>query len=673
MKTRLRHGSTTAGLRALATLVTAIALWFFATSLFEEKLLEEQRVKHLSELTPYGSNLSTLINTRLALANSLEAFVRSERNVRDLKTKFTSFAEGLYAGNSGVRAIQVFPPEGTEYVYPLRTNEKVAGGGLKALLADDRPDVRSDLKHAIETRRLSLSGPYELRQGGLGLVARKAIFNEEGFWGFAVVVLDVPPMLESAGIYPSTTPELLMAVKDDKGKVFAGDPVVFSLDPVSMTIKLPEHEWVLAAVPIGGWNKSYSLTLRWFRSGGLLVAVLISILIYLTSNHGTQLRSAVSMATSALQESESKLKEAQELGKIGSWEFNLETKTIAWSDQVYKLYNRRPELGPPSEEEEASYYTSETASQLREYTLTVSKRGGSVAYDFEADIPGKGIRYFSAIMRGDKNSDGTVSKLFGTVQDITERKQAAMEIEALNASLEKRVATRTAELEAANKDLEAFSYSVSHDLRAPLRAINGFSRILTEEHGAALDQESQRLCRIISKNAENMGSLIDNLLDFSRLGRASLTLEPIAMAALVNSLFLELTTEETRKRIDFIASNLPDADADPALIRQVWINLLSNAIKFSKHREKSVIRIEGEIKEGMLTYRIKDNGAGFDMRYADKLFGVFQRLHGQIEFEGTGVGLAIVKRIINRHGGDIWADSCPDEGAVFTFTLKKGA
>ncbi len=440
-----------------------------------------------------------------------------------------------------------------------------------------------------------------------------------------------------------------------------------------MPIKLPEHEWILAAMPQGGWSGTYSVTLGWLRIGGFLMAILVSILIYVTSSHGAELRMAVGKATAALLESESRLKEAQELGKIGSWEFDLTRKTIVWSDQVYKLYNRDPDLGPPTEAEESVYYTPQTAERLRRYTQMIIGQQGSIAYDFEAEIPGKGTRYYSAIMRAERDSSGSPSKLFGTVQDITERKQAAMEIEALNASLERKVAARTAELEAANRDLEAFSYSVSHDLRAPLRAINGFSRILADEHSAALDQEGLRLSRIISKNAEHMGSLIDNLLDFSRLGRASLMMEPVNMTALANSAFFELTTEESRKRVDFIAAGLPEAYADPVLMRQVWINLISNAIKFSRHRDRPIIRIDGETKTGMLTYRIKDNGAGFDMKYSDKLFGVFQRLHEQIEFEGTGVGLAIVKRIINRHGGEIQADSRPEEGAVFTFTLKKGA
>jgi signal transduction histidine kinase/sensor domain CHASE-containing protein len=673
MKPSLRSGSSIAVFRTIAAALAGLALFLPLSIFIEGKLLEEQKTKHLAELTPYGSNLSLMINTRLALANSLEAFVRAGRKDSDFRSKFNSFAEGLYVGNSGVRAIQVFPPEGLELVFPLRTNEKVAVGSLKALLADTRPEVVSDLAHAIETRHLTLSGPYELKQGGLGLIARKAIYDKDAFWGFAVIVLDIPPMLEQAGIQPQVGAGLLLALKDDKGKVFSGDPKVFDSSPITVPIQLPEHQWTFAAIPSGGWANTFGNTFNWFRFTGLLVVLLVAILVYVTSSHGVRLRAAVGQATEDLRDSEGKLKEAQVLGKIGSWEFDSDKKTISWSDQVYELYNRDPRLGPPSQAEEAAYYSPETAARIQEYVRLASGSDQSVAYDFDAIIPGKGIRHFTAIIGARKNSDGSVAKLFGTVQDITERKQAALEIESLNVNLERRVAARTAELEAANRDLESFSYSVSHDLRAPLRAISGFSRILAEEHSKALDQEGVRLCGIIGKNAENMGSLIDNLLEFSRLGRANLTLVPVNMADLVNSVFMDITTKESRERIEFSVGTLPEANADPVLLRQVWINLISNAVKFSKEREKSVIAIDCEMRAGIPWYRIRDNGAGFDMKYADKLFGVFQRLHGQIEFEGTGVGLAIVKKIINRHGGEIKADSRPDEGATFSFTLSKGA
>jgi len=239
-------------------------------------------------------------------------------------------------------------------------------------------------------------------------------------------------------------------------------------------------------------------------------------------------------------------------------------------------------------------------------------------------------------------------------------------------NLEKNVKLRTSELELVVKELESFSYSVSHDLRAPLRAIDGYVQIMLEDFSSKLDGEGKRVCGVISDSARKMGSLIDDLLAFSRSGKANMELSPIDMAAMSRSIFQEITTESLRNRIDFHLDEMPLAMGDPALIKQVLLNLIGNAIKFSSKRERPVIAIRSERKGDDLIFSISDNGAGFDMKYADKLFGVFQRMHSQDEFEGTGIGLAIVQRIIARHGGKIWAAAEPGKGAAFYFTLKHG-
>jgi PAS domain S-box-containing protein len=257
----------------------------------------------------------------------------------------------------------------------------------------------------------------------------------------------------------------------------------------------------------------------------------------------------------------------------------------------------------------------------------------------------------------------------GFVRDISERKLKQKEINELNAELEYRVIERTAQLQTTIKELETFSYSVSHDLRAPLRAIDGFTRILFEEYQPKFDEEGKRLCDLISTNTRQMGQLIDNLLAFSRLNRVSTIICGIDMKEIAGSVYSELTSPEMRENIDFTLGDISPVYGDQSLIRQVWTNLISNAIKFSSHRDQPVIKIQSKQEINKVVYSIIDNGAGFDMKYSDKLFGVFQRLHSVKDFEGTGIGLAIVKNIIDRHDGQVWAESEIDKGATFYFSL----
>ena len=264
--------------------------------------------------------------------------------------------------------------------------------------------------------------------------------------------------------------------------------------------------------------------------------------------------------------------------------------------------------------------------------------------------------------------DGTPLYLIAQIQDISERKRDEELLRKLNSELERRVEERTGKLNEANKELESFSYSVSHDLRAPLRAIDGFSRILVEEHEKNLNEDGLRVLQVIRTNTQKMGRLIDDMLAFSRLGRKAIDRRPIDFDDLVKEVRTELDTPEN---LEVKVASLPPSSGDRALIRQVVTNLLSNAAKYSRKNGSPVVEMGGYSENGENVYFVKDNGVGFDMAYANKLFGVFQRLHGPEEFEGTGVGLAIVQRIIQRHGGRVWANGKVDEGATFYFTLPK--
>ena len=265
-------------------------------------------------------------------------------------------------------------------------------------------------------------------------------------------------------------------------------------------------------------------------------------------------------------------------------------------------------------------------------------------------------------------------------EDITDRKATEASLREseglyrqIAAEWEQRVNERTAQLESANKELEAFAYSVSHDLRAPLRAIEGFSGIVVEDYGERLDEEGRRLLGVIRANATRMSQLIDDLLVFSRTGRSELKRKRLDMEAMVRSVFAEVVGDPAaRARIECKIGELPGAEGDPALVRQVWVNLLSNAVKFSGHEERAEIEVAGAHEGSQSVYHVRDNGVGFDMQYAGKLFGVFQRLHALDQFEGTGIGLALVQRIVARHGGRVWAQGAVGRGATFSFSLPAG-
>ena len=276
------------------------------------------------------------------------------------------------------------------------------------------------------------------------------------------------------------------------------------------------------------------------------------------------------------------------------------------------------------------------------------------------------LAFHNAVIRNDSNE---IVGTFASGEDITERRAAENSLKVLNKELESRVKERTAQLESANVELEAFSYSVSHDLRAPLRAMDGFSKMLLEDHSESLDGEAKRMLDVIINNSRNMAMLIDDLLAFSRLSRENINISELNMEAIARSVFEEITALMPSRKIELTVKRLPGARGDERMIRQVFYNLIDNAVKFTKNRQAAEIEI-GSLYEGNnASYYVKDNGAGFNPQYSSKLFGVFQRLHSTEEFEGTGVGLAIVERIIKKHGGRIRAESKPGEGAVFLFTL----
>jgi|GEM_PF-2361999 len=313
----------------------------------------------------------------------------------------------------------------------------------------------------------------------------------------------------------------------------------------------------------------------------------------------------------------------------------------------------------------ADYFTE--PEKARDGYKEVFSKG--VVTDYPLTIRGKDGKLMDVLYNASvyKDAEGNILGVFAAARDITERKKMEDNIKKLNETLRQRVI----DLNNANKELETFSYSVSHDLRAPLRAIDGFSDAVLEDYFDKLDDTGKKYLTIIRKGAQDMGQLIDDILDFSRFSKKELAASLIDMNNLVNEILEELKLTCAGRQIQFNIGSLPLAYGDRPMIRQVLVNLLSNAVKFTQSKEKTIIEISGQSGENENIYSVKDNGAGFDETYADKLFGLFQRLHAADEFKGTGVGLAITQRIINRHGGKIWAKGKINEGAEFYFSLPK--
>jgi signal transduction histidine kinase len=302
--------------------------------------------------------------------------------------------------------------------------------------------------------------------------------------------------------------------------------------------------------------------------------------------------------------------------------------------------------------------------ERRDYTLRVAKT--------TEDEIGQLVEAFNDMLAElGRRADAHDALNESLAREMEERRHSDEERQRLNAELEQRVEERTAQLEQANKELESFSYSVSHDLRAPLRAVLGFSRLMMEDHAELLDAEGRRKLGVIQEEAHRMGVLIDDLLAFSRLGRKAMQVSEIDMTGLARSTFEGLNGYDTGSKAELHLGALPKVKGDRVLLGQVWVNLLANAVKFSSKREHPVIEVSAISDEREHVYFVRDNGAGFDPRYRSKLFGVFQRLHNSSDFPGTGVGLALVERIVTRHGGRVWADGKPNEGATFYFTLPK--
>jgi|GEM_PF-1603817 len=359
-----------------------------------------------------------------------------------------------------------------------------------------------------------------------------------------------------------------------------------------------------------------------------------------------------------LRKNDAHLKTAQRISKLGSWEFDPQTEAIHWSEEVFAIFGRDPASGPPSYEELIQLYHPDDQAYHDETVKQAIAAGQPYDLECRAYHPNGNLIYVQA--RGEPIFDahGNLIQIVGTVLDITDRKQVEFDLR-----------QTTAQLTASNKELEAFAYSVSHDLRSPLRAIDGFSQAILEDYGEQFDDTAQDYFNRIRRNTQRMSALIDDLLRLSRVSRSDMQLQRLNLSQMVVEQIEELRMAEPERRVEAIVAPDVTVRADPTLMRITLSNLLQNAWKFTSHHPTARIEFGFHQQNNQPVYFVSDDGAGFDMNYAGMLFGVFQRLHDTHEFPGTGIGLATVQRAIHRHGGTVWAQGAIEQGATVYFTL----
>ena len=506
----------------------------------------------------------------------------------------------------------------------------------------------SDRKRAEEARlqaeklRLELNLLEEILNSVLAGYWDRDFVNQTNYWsrglkqmlGYAEHELSSSPQTWQQLIFPDDLPKALACFQDH---VQSRGAIPYYTE-VRYRHKDGSTVWVICAGQV----------IRWDESGAPLRMVGCHVDI-------TKLK----QTEAQLQESEWHLREAQRIGKLGSWSFDMTTESITWSDQVFRVFQRDPALGPPAsfDELQTLIHPSDRAlhAELVQHTLATGE-----PYSFECCIARSHDTWGYIQANGEviRDTTGQMVQLTGTLLDITERKQ-----------IEAQLRQTSTQLEASNRELEAFAYSVSHDLRAPLRAIDGFSKALLEDYATQFDDEAQYYFDRIRHNVQRMGALIDDLLNLSRVSRYDMQLKPVNLSQLVQEQLADLQHSDRDRVVETIIAPDVMVFADPTLMGVVISNLLANAWKFTSHHSSARIEF-GIIKQyEENVYFVCDDGAGFDMTYAAKLFGVFQRLHNTDEFPGTGIGLATVQRAIHRHGGRVWAESAIEQGATIFFTI----
>ncbi len=639
------------------------------------------------------------------------AVVLRENDYRVNPPAFERLATNLLRFHPGANSLQYAPAGVVQHIVPLAGNEGAIGHNL---LADAKRNKKA--LEAIRTRQLTLDGPFDLVQGGVGLVGRLPVFRtdrtaDDDFWGFASVLIRMADLLKSAEIgrlERQGYDYLLWRVHPDTGlpQIIARSGPERLSDAISYDFAVYNGTWHLSAQPREGWLARHHGLLWLEMVVAAFLSLLVARLVHLLLKQPLLLQREVELRTRELRESEEALRRHQEhleelveartaeVARTASLlnaaiESTADGILVVASDRTITVYNRKLArlLGVPEE-----LLARCSSPDLLKFMETQVEESGEFVRRIEALYrePNRSERDSFRFRDGrmferysiPQQLDGEIIGRVWSFRDVTEEKLAEkallekeeqleennLELEAINDELESTIGR----LETATRELESFTYAVSHDLRAPLRHVGSFARILIEESAERLDEAGRGYLDRIVRGANRMQEMIDSLLALSKIDQSELAFREVDLSDMVRSIVDELRESQPERRAEFLVAEGVTAMGDPSLLKVLLENLLGNAWKYSSKCEAARIEFGSSSEGGTTVYFVRDNGAGFDMAYANKLFVPFQRLHRDEEFAGTGVGLATVQRIIHRHGGRIWVEAAPGQGATFSFTLTDG-
>ncbi|EXJ15434.1 ATP-binding protein [Imhoffiella purpurea] len=657
--TPTRRAWSSAFLSALLVLGAAVTIAHYARS----RAYEHERLDVLTELTTLRARMEGVINAHLLLVHGLTSVISAHPDIDQVE--FSRICRGLIGTGSALHNISGAPGMVISLVHPLEQNRAALGLDYRT-----HPEQNAAAMRAVYMGKPVLAGPVLLAQGGIGFVARAPVFvatddsdEPERLWGLIAAVIDSLAFYRQSGLLEAGKGLRLAISGPDgggaEGPVFFGDPGVLQNDPARTQVTVPGGQWDLAAIPRTEWHQDAD-TIRVIHFIGFTAALAAGTLIFFLIR-----------SNQALVESENGLSTLIDTIPDLVWLKDAQGVYRACNPRVEQLFgsHRSEVLGRTDRE----LMDREAAERQRGQDLEVMRSGKPLRHEEKIRFRTGGHEGCFEVLRTPfRDVRGAVQGVLCIARDITERKHNEDAVRSLNAELEERVRARTAELEEINEELQTFTYSVSHDLKAPLRGIDGYSQLLQEDYADRLGEEGRLFLGNIRSGVDQMNQLIEDLLAYSRMERRE-----------VNGMQLNLRDQlaralsarrmEAEKLGGRISVRVEDVDvcADPDGLALVLRNLLDNALKFHRPGQAPTIEISSNSRERSTILSIEDNGVGFDMQFHDRIFKIFQRLQRIEDYPGTGIGLAIVRKAMQRMGGRVWAESTPGEGTTFYLELPR--